>query len=137
MAISLEDRVRQRANGRCEYCQLPQAASPLGFQIDHVIARQHGGTWTFGNLALSCPHCNAHKGPNIGSRDPTGRVKGLIPLFNPRRHRWSRHFLWEGPTLRGLTAIGRATIQVLDMNDSEEVALREALIHEGIFPPPP
>lgn len=136
MATSLEDRVRERAGGRCEYCRLPRSASPFDFLIDHVIARQHGGPSTFGNLALCCPHCNAHKGPNIGSRDPGGRVPGLVPLFNPRRHRWSKHFRWEGPILVGLTAIGRATIHVLDMNDPEEVGLREALIEEGVFPPP-
>jgi hypothetical protein len=35
----------------------------------------------------------------------------------------------------GITAIGRATIVVLDMNHSDSVAVREALIAEGGFPP--
>ena len=38
-----EKHVRQ-ARHRCEYCQLPQSASRLRHQIDHIIARQHGGS---------------------------------------------------------------------------------------------
>jgi 5-methylcytosine-specific restriction endonuclease McrA len=44
--------VRQRAKGQCEYCRLPQAASAIPFQIDHIIARQHKGRTASGNLAL-------------------------------------------------------------------------------------
>ena len=37
--------VRERAGRRCEYCHLPEAnAGRLAFQIEHIIARQHGGT---------------------------------------------------------------------------------------------
>ena len=39
----IEQRVRDRAAGTCEYCRLPQAAYLLPFQVDHVIARKHGG----------------------------------------------------------------------------------------------
>ncbi len=31
----------------------------------------------------------------------------------PRRHKWSRHFVWRGVHLAGRTAIGRTTIMVL------------------------
>ena len=56
---------------RCEYCRLPQSALPLArFHIEHVIARQHRGGDSPGNLALSCHHCNLHKGPNLSGVDP-------------------------------------------------------------------
>jgi hypothetical protein len=29
--------VRQRAAGRCEYCRLPQKATHIPFEIDHII----------------------------------------------------------------------------------------------------
>ena len=38
----------------CEYCQLPQASPSIPFEIDHIIARKHGGTTVAENLALSC-----------------------------------------------------------------------------------
>ncbi len=46
--------VWQRANRACEYCQLPQACSTLPFEIDHVIAKKHGGKTVASNLALAC-----------------------------------------------------------------------------------
>lgn len=73
--------VRQRAGGICEYCRIPQAASPLiPFHVEHIIPKQHGGSDDPKGLALACDRCNAYKGPNLTSIDPdTGDV---VPLFN-------------------------------------------------------
>jgi len=132
MNRSLEQSVQERAKGRCEYCRFPSYASKLTYPIDHVIARQHGGRTIFENLALSCPHCNYHKGPNIAGIDPvSGR---LTRLFNPRRHRWSAHFAWDGPFLVGKTAIGRTSTFVHDMNHPERVEARRLWIESGLFP---
>jgi hypothetical protein len=126
--------VRERARDRCEYCRLPQEAVPLAsFPIEHIIARQHGGGDGLANLALACHHCNAHKGPNLAGIDPAS--KQLAPLFHPRRDRWDDHFRWRGPRAIGKTTLGRSTVRVLALNDQELVALRRALIEEGIFPP--
>lgn len=134
MDPSLADAVRRRANDACEYCRMPQALYPtVPFPIDHIIAQQHGGHTVLGNLALSCLHDNSHKGPNIAGIDPVTRK--LTQLFNPRRHRWDRHFRWDGPYLVGKTAIGRVTIIVLAMNDPAVIEVREALLAEGLFPP--
>ena len=58
-----------------------------------------------------------------------------IPLFNPRTDRWADHFAWDGPVLVDKTPIGKVTIEVLGINLPYRVALRAALIEEGIFPP--
>lgn len=133
MRASLDRRVRERAGHRCEYCRLPQSASRLTFPIDHIIARQHQGPSILDNLALSCLHCNVHKGPNIAGLDEDNG--GLTPLFHPRRERWTDHFRWSGITLVGLSPVGRVTIQVLAMNDDLMLAVRQALQREGDFPP--
>jgi hypothetical protein len=125
--------VWDRAGDRCEYCQLAQADSTLPFEVDHVIARKHGGPTAAGNLALSCFYCNSHKGPNIAGRDP--RTRTITRLYHPRRHKWDRHFGWDGPVLVGRTAIGRTTVAVLNINEPEAVAARAALIEAGLFPP--
>jgi hypothetical protein len=128
---SVTQRVRLRAGWCCEYCRLPQDFDYDPFEVDHVIARKHGGTDRFNNLALSCLHCNAHKGPNIAGRDPrTGRI---TPLFNPRRQKWATHFRWPGAHLLGRTPAGRATVIVLNVNDLLRVELRERLMDEGLF----
>jgi len=80
------------------------------------------------NLALACIHCNRYKGPNIAGVDPaTGEI---VRLFHPRRDKWSVHFTWNGSRLIGRTSIGRATIQVLNINAAAMVDLREALNDE-------
>lgn len=124
--------VRRRARNRCEYCHLPASVYPLPFHVDHVIALQHGGLTVLENLALACLHCNRHKGPNIAGTDPnTGEI---VRLFHPRTDPWNGHFEWIGSALEGRTAIGRATIQVLSINDPDFLAVREALIREQAFP---
>lgn len=135
MDASTRNLVWLRAERRCEYCQLHEGDDPLfAFHVEHIIARQHGGTDSPSNLALACEQDNLHKGPNLTGIDPV--TKKLTRLFNPRRHKWSRHFRWDGPILVGRTAIGRATVAVLAMNLPHRVTLREALIATGRFPPP-
>ncbi len=125
--------VWERAQHRCEYCQMAQALSLLPFEIDHVVARQHRGRTMAANLALACAYDNGFKGPNIAGLDPnTGRLTGL---FNPRRHKWWHHFRWDGPVLVGRTPIGRATVGVLCMNHPFRVEQRRVLIDAGLFPP--
>jgi hypothetical protein len=133
MDESLSRQIRRRAGDACEYCRMPRALHPMPFEIDHVIAKKHHGATVPSNLALSCLHCNGHKGSNIAGIDPV--TKTLTRLFHPRRHKWSRHFRWDGPCLVGRTAIGRVTVDVLVMNDPVYVAVRLSLIEEGLFPP--
>ena len=102
------------------------------FQIDHIISRQHGGGSGLDNLALACFHCNTHKGPNIAGLDP--RDGSLTRLFHPRNDSWGDHFAWDGPVLKAITAVGRATISVLAINDPNYVSVRQSLIEEGVFP---
>ena len=126
--------VRMRAESTCEYCSLPQAFHPGIFEVEHVISRQHGGPTSLTNLAYACLHCNRHKGPNLAGIDRITSRSKLVRLFNPRRHKWTRHFRWEGPYLVGRTPIGRVTVAVLAMNDSLRVGVREQLIEEGLLP---
>ena len=130
---ALADLVRDRAKLCCEYCRLPQIYSSVQFQIDHVIAEQHGGKTVASNLALACLADNNHKGPNLAGIDP--RTGKRVWLFHPRRQKWSRHFRWDGPVLVGRTPVGRATVAVLAMNLPHRIAQRAALIAEGVFPP--
>src|SRR3989442_4636901 len=44
MDVATNQLVRQRAADRCEYCRLPEEFSGLRFHIEHIVARQHGGS---------------------------------------------------------------------------------------------
>jgi hypothetical protein len=126
MDNALRSLVRRRAGNACEYCRLPQAASPIArFHVEHIVARQHDGATDESNLALACSFCNLHKGPNIAGLDPQGGQ--IVPLFHPRQDHWRDHFAWEGVTIVGRTAVGRATVHVLAMNDREHLKVRDNL----------
>jgi hypothetical protein len=126
MTPQLRALVRARAGDRCEYCHLPQAALAFApFHVEHIIVRQHDGETDEDNLALSCDRCNAYKGPNLTAIDP--QSKTLWPLFNPRQQKWDEHFALAGAEVRGLTPVGRATVNLFHMNAARRVALRRTL----------
>jgi hypothetical protein len=57
----------------------------------------------------------------------------MVPLFHPRRDRWSEHFAWFGPRIEGLTATGRVTVIMLGMNDTRRLDLRTEIRALGGF----
>jgi len=132
MDATLEAWVRKRAKGCCEYCHFPESFAELPFQMDHIVARQHGGTASVKNLALACCSCNRHKGPNLSGVDP--ETQRITRLFDPRSQIWEEHFAWDGASLAGKTDVGRATIQTLNMNRPDAIAVRELLMEEGVYP---
>jgi len=115
--------VRERAENRCEYCQKQQEESPLiPFHVEHIIPRKHGGGNDMINLALACADCNLKKSSDLAGLDPL--TNQLTPLFHPRTEHLDEHFHWDGIHLIGSTAIGRTTIQVLDLNSSSRIQVR-------------
>jgi hypothetical protein len=125
METATREFVRRRAGNRCEYCRLPQDATPfIAFHVEHIIARQHLDEEQSdpSGLAYACDRCNAFKGPNLSSIDPQTGDK--VDVFNPRTHVWSDHFAVSGGKIVGLTAVGRATARLLNMNDPRRVELR-------------
>jgi hypothetical protein len=129
MDAAIRTTVRQRADNRCEYCLLRQEHCDLTHHVEHILPKQHGGTDTVDNLALACHRCNLHKGPNLTGIDPdTGK---LVPLFHPRRDGWEEHFQFQGVRIEGRTAIGRATVHVLGINDVRRLELRSELLLRG------
>jgi HNH endonuclease len=122
--------VRDRAAGCCEYCKLFEAFSGLlPFHVEHVRAKQHRGTDALNNLCYACSRCNGYKGPNVSSYDPI--TDQHVTLFDPRGDDWNAHFRFEGLLIIGLTPVGRATVELLQMNESQRVSLRAALRDEG------
>ena len=120
--------VVSRANKRCEYCQYPEEHSPVSFQVEHIVPRSAGGATEFMNLALACSHCNLHKAARQEGIDPLTGTD--VRLFNPRIDDWSVHFLLNRETgeIEGQTSIGRATVEVLQMNIAQPIRARKNLI---------
>ena len=120
--------VVSRASERCEYCQYPEEHSPSSFQVEHIAPRSAGGATELKNLALACSHCNAHKASRQEGADP---ITGTdVRLFNPRIDDWIVHFHLNRETgeIKGQTSIGRATVEVLQMNVEQPIRARRNLI---------
>lgn len=132
ISVSLRQLVTQRAAAACEYCLIHQTFSIYSHEVEHAIALKHGGQTISENLVLACLPCNRHKGSDLTSLDPI--TDDITPLFNPRTQTWSEHFQLDGGFIQGLTAIGRTTIFLLQMNEASRLQLRQALAAQGLYP---
>ena len=85
-----------------------------------------------------CQYCLMHEslqGATFHVEDPlTGEQ---VPLFHPVRQQWSEHFRFKGYALEGLTATGRATVAMLDLNHLRRQRIRQVEEAFGLYPPTP
>jgi HNH endonuclease len=127
--------VKRRARGRCEYCQSPEDFESDTFELEHIIPLARNGSNELDNIAYSCSGCNNRKGIKIMGLDPVTLVN--VSLFHPRQEVWEDHFQWSGDALRliGVSPVGRATIDSLDLNRNGCMNLRRALIAIQEHPP--
>jgi hypothetical protein len=114
--------VYNRAEGRCEYCRIPEGYAIYAHQIDLIIAKQHGVDDQISNLALACFSCNSKKGSNIASYDFSSQQ--LVQLYHPRIEQWNHHFIYRDGVISGITITGKVTALLLDFNDSRQIETR-------------
>jgi hypothetical protein len=84
-------------------------------------------------LLRAAGRCEYWKGARLKVRDPlTGK---MVPLFHPRREKWSAHFRWKGNRVEGRSPSGRASVFLLKMNRALAVAIRKEERLIGRHPP--
>ncbi len=131
----LRKQVIERAKSCCEYCYSQSRFAMQSFSIEHILPTSKGGLSVESNLALSCQGCNNHKYNKTEGRDP---ISGqLAALFHPRHHTWTDHFVWneDYSLIIGITPIGRATVETLQLNRDGLINLRRVLYQMGEHPP--
>jgi hypothetical protein len=135
VTLRLRHQVFQRANGCCEYCRSQALYTTETFDVEHILPAVRGGETILENLALSCSNCNGHKYDKVEAIDPI--TQQAVPLFHPRQDVWSEHFAWtEAFTLIiGLTPMGRATVELLQMNSQNLQNWRRVMRLAGQHPP--
>jgi hypothetical protein len=105
------------------------------FHVEHILPSSQGGATALENLAWACPACNSSKSDRIRAIDPSDGTQ--VEFYHPRNCAWSDHFRWDGYRIDGLTAIGRATIAILDLNSARRLLIRQAEEVFDLFPPQP
>lgn len=130
--VALRRQIYEQANGRCEYCRIPDRDGFISHEIDHIIAEKHGGETVVDNLCLSCWLCNRRKGTDVASYDPESGA--LIALFHPRHEVWSEHFGLKDAYIEPLTPQGRVTVKILQLNERRRIDERKILISLNTYP---
>lgn len=133
--IEVERRVRIAAQERCGYCMTPQDLMLEILEIEHIIPLAQNGQNEESNLWLACSVCNSRKGIKTTAVDP--QTGDTVPLFNPRTQNWIEHFKWDnlGLIIVGLTAVGRAIVDALEINNTRAVNVRRRWVSVGWYPP--
>jgi hypothetical protein len=131
---SLYPEVSRRAGRRCEYCHAPEAVFNFRFEVEHIFPSADGGSNQFSNLCLACRACNSFKGAFMQGVDPESGETVL--LFHPRQDVWDEHFAFDAASyeIRGLTPVGRATVERLRFNDVFQLEARPRWMILSFFP---
>ena len=58
-----------------------------------------------------------------------------VRLFHSIQQRWSEHFRFKGYEMEGWTAIGRATVAMLDLNHIRRQRIRQVEEAFGLYHP--
>lgn len=132
---TLRQQVFLRAHYRCEYCQTARRLIGMPLVVDHILAQARGGSNDPENLCGACYRCNEFKGARAYVQDPV--TNALVALYNPRTQPWTEHFRWAngGTHIIGITAIGRATVIALRLNNEHIVESRALWLLYGWHPP--
>lgn len=123
------------AKDRCGYCLTQAHVIGEAMNLDHIIPVLLGGLSEESNLWLACSRCNRYKSAKVSATDPQSGA--VVSLFDPRRQKWAEHFAWtsDGITVVGLTAIGRAKVEALQINNPRIVKSRKLWVAAGWHPP--
>jgi predicted secreted protein len=112
---------------------LSQVGQEASFHVDHIIPEMDGGGTVLENLALACVSCSLRKGARQSARDPLTRK--FVRHYHPRQQIWKSHFRIEGYRIVGVTACGRATVDLLKLNRMMAQHIRSEEFYFGRFPP--
>jgi hypothetical protein len=133
--IELQRQIRERFGECCAYCRTAEFLTAMTFEFDRIQPLSMGGETVFENLCFACPSCNRYKSDRQMAIDPESGE--TVALFHPQEQAWTEHFAWSenGTEIRGVTALGRATIAALQMNRSALVRARGMWVKLGEHPP--
>jgi hypothetical protein len=125
--------VEARPKGYCEYCLASSMFSPSNFEMEHTQPESKGGNTDTENLALACRRCNGLKFTKTQYKDEES--KEIVDLYNPRKDNWHFHWNTDETMMKGKTAKGRVTINLLQVNRQSNINQREILRLVGLHPP--
>ena len=114
------DKIRERAEFACEYCEVSETDSGGKLTVDHFQPTSKNGGDEESNLVYCCFRCNIYKS------DYWHNEPNQIRLFNPRTDKRDEHFwLSESGKLYALTETGEFTVKLLRLNRQPLISKRQ------------
>jgi hypothetical protein len=135
ISVQLAAQILADAGYRCGYCRTDERLTGSALSVEHIVPLAAGGLTERENLWRSCRDCNERKGAQTQAHDPESGE--IVSLFHPREQRWHEHFRWsdDGIFVVGLTAVGRATVEALNLNRPHQLVARQRWVLVGWHPP--
>lgn len=121
----IKEPLRLSSHNKCAYCECSISEESKYMEVEHF---EHKGKYPDGvvdwdNLLPSCKRCNIAKGVHDTRHEP---------IVNPFKIDPKNHLTFSLYRLKGLDAIGKSTIDVLDLNNSDRLVLKRFQIGEQI-----
>lgn len=112
----LKEALLNQSHRKCAYCEGKLGEKSEYMEVEHFKDKSDypDDVLTWDNLLPSCKHCNGHKSNHDVVKEPI-----VNPFVDePKAHLGLHHYLYKGKDEKG-----KATISVLDLNDSEQLVV--------------
>lgn len=128
-AVWNDDRIKipllEMSYGKCAYCECNLTEESKYMEVEHFEDKHSTPEKVvlWDNLLPACKRCNGHKSDH--------NVR-LHPIINPCIDEPREHLKLHLYRLQGKTQIGKETIEVINLNDTERLGLKRYRIGEAI-----
>ncbi|MGR7949779.1 HNH endonuclease [Alcaligenes sp. RM2] len=113
---ALKDALLATSHNKCAYCETPLGEGTAYIEVEHFCHKDayEDLVISWSNLLPSCRRCNGKKGTHDVVREP---------IINPYEVDPKAHFKFECCRLAPTTELGRETVGVLNLNDTQRLGI--------------
>ena len=109
---TVQNALLETSHKKCAYCEVRLNEKSIYLEVEHFKDKHSypDNVIEWENLLPSCKHCNGSK----GTHDVVAE-----PIINPFTTDPKTHLSFKNYRVKGKTAIGKLTVDVLNLNDNE------------------
>lgn len=125
----IRQRLLEMSHNKCCYCECLVGKGHKEMHVDHFKPKKIYPDLVvkWDNLLPSCPHCNKNKSDHDTEKEPI-----INPTIeNPKDYLYLKLYRYRSKDM-GIDSIGKRTIDVLSLNDSEENVLERYEVGEAL-----
>lgn len=113
----IKDPLLKSSNGKCAYCECSITEESKYMEVEHFLYKKsyQDNVVEWSNLLPSCKRCNLKKSKHDAIAEP---------ILNPYIIDPKIHFRVHYYRIKGITDIGKSTVDVLDLNNSDRLVLK-------------